>query len=445
MTASPPDNAAPGLNTFSSSLATVLTLSGVAIGLGNVWRFPYMMGAHGGSAFLLVFLFFMLIIAVPALMAELSLSRTYRAATITVLSKAFGRFGRILGYALVGGVAIAASYYSLIVANVVYSAGFALFVGFSDTTLERYAAGLYAPFVQYAIALTLMWSAIFVISRGLKEGIERISNLIVPFFFLVCIYLVYFTMSQPGAVAASLEFLQPDFSRIGMTEVFAALGQCFFSVGLGAAYILVYGKFVQEQTPIGTVAGYTAASDLGASMLASLFIVPSVLLFALPLDSGPHLLFDTMPRLFALMGGASGTATLFLVALSLIAFLSIIASFQVVTVSLEEEPFGQRLGKNRLLVIVGVVISLLLIPPTWRPEMIGTLDLVFGSGTPVVGGLFAVLAIGWRVRRTDVYQQLFATTEPGFWSRALFGWLRWAIPGALALILLGTIYTALSA
>lgn len=438
------DNAAPNLGYFASSLTTVLTLAGVAIGLGNVWRFPYMMGAYGGSAFLILFLFFMLVIAVPALMAELSLARTYRGATIRVMSLSFGRFGRALGYLLVGGVAIAASYYTLIVANVFYSAGFSLLSGFTEDRLERYATDLYLAPMQYLIALVLMWSAIFVISRGLKDGIERVSNLFVPFFFLVCLYLVWFALSQPGAVAASLEFLKPDFSRIGITEVFAALGQCFFSVGLGAAYVMVYGKYLQERARIGSIARYTALSDLGASVLASLFIVPTVLLFALPLDSGPHLLFDTLPRLFALMGGARLAATLFLLALSLIAFLSVVASFNVITLSLEEEPIGKRLGRNRLLVLIGAVESIMLIPPTWRPDMIGTLDLIFGSGTPVLGGLFAVLAIGWRVRRSEAWRQMFGTEQPGGPSRALFGWLRWAIPAALALILLGTIYSAFS-
>ncbi len=429
---------------FASSLTTVLTLAGVAIGLGNVWRFPYMMGAYGGSAFLLLFLVFMLLIAVPALMAELALARTHRAATIRVMTLSFGGLGRVLGYALVGGVAIAASYYTLIVGNVFYSAGFSLIGGFTEARLESYNEGLYAPLIQYLIALAVMWSAIFVIGRGLKGGIERVSNLFVPFFFLVCVYLVWFALSQPGAIDASLKFLKPDFSRIGMTEVFAALGQCFFSVGLGAAYIMVYGKYLQDSANIASVARYTAISDLGASMLASLFIVPSVLLFALPLDSGPHLLFDTLPRLFSLMDGARLSGTLFLTALSLIAFLSVIGSFNVITVSLEEEPYGQRLGRKRLLMIIGAVESLMMIPPTWYPEMIGPLDLLFGSGTPVVGCLLAVLAIGWRLRRTQAWQQLFGTDQPDGPSRLLFTWLRWVIPAALVIILLGSIYSAIA-
>lgn len=428
---------------FGSSLSTVLTLAGVAIGLGNVWRFPYMMGSYGGSAFLLLFLLLMLIIAVPAMMAELSLARYYRGATIRVLRLSFGGFGRFLGYLLVAGVGIAASYYIFIVANVFYSAGFSLFVGFSESAIPEYSEGLQTPILQYGIGLLILWSAILVISLGLKSGVERISKIFVPFFFLVCLYLVYFTFSQPGAIEVSKEFLKLDFSRIGFTEVFAALGQCFFSAGLGAAYIMVYGRYLRQDAPIGKVARYTALSDLSASLLASLFIVPSILLFALPLDAGPHLLFDTLPRLFALMGGARFTASLFLIALSLIAFLSVIASFNVVSLSLEEEPVGQRWSRNRLLILIGVFETFMLIPPTWNPQIIGPLDFLFGSGSPVLGGLFAVLALGWRIGRNNALQQMFATTSPGTASRLLFAWVQWVIPVVLASILIGTIYSAL--
>lgn len=428
---------------FGSSLSTVLTLAGVAIGLGNVWRFPYMMGSYGGSAFLVLFLALMLIIAVPALIAELSLARHFRGATIKVLRLSYGSFGRFLGYLLVAGVGIAASYYLVIVANVFYSAGFSVFERFSDGGIAEYSAGLGNSKLQYVIGLCILWSCLFIISVGLKSGVERISKVFVPFFFLVCVYLVFFTLNQPGAIEASLTFLQPDFSRIGFTEVFAALGQVFFSAGLGAAYIMVYGKYLQADDSIGKIAGFTALSDLGASLLASLFIVPSVLLFALPLDSGPHLIFDTLPRLFALMDGSRFIAPLFLVALSLIAFLSVIASFNVVTLSLEEEPLGQRWGRNKLLLVIGVLESVMLIAPTWNPEIIAPLDLMFGSGSPVLGSLFAVLAIAWRVNRKDAFQQMFLTAEPGSASRLLFGWVRWGIPAALTVILVGTIYSAL--
>jgi len=283
---------------FSNLLSTVMTLAGVAIGLGNVWRFPYMMGAYGGSAFLIIYLFFMVIVAVPAMTAELALARAHRGATITVLRKSFGLPGRLVGYVLVSGIIMAASYYVLVVGAVFYSAYVSIFRGFTAENIAVYEAAIAAPVEQWMIAIGVVWGAIFIIDRGLTNGIERVSNLFVPLFFLICLYLIYTALSQPGAVAALGEFLKPDFSRIGVREIFAALGQCYFSAGLGAAYVMVYGKFMRDDTRLQSAAYGTAASDVSASLLASLFLVPVILVFSMEMSSGPRLIFETLPRLF---------------------------------------------------------------------------------------------------------------------------------------------------
>jgi NSS family neurotransmitter:Na+ symporter len=427
---------------FTSLLSTVMTLAGVAIGLGNVWRFPYMMGSYGGSAFLLLYLVFMLIVAVPALTAELALARTHRGATITVLRKSFGWPGRIVGYALVGGIVMAASYYVLIVGNVFYSAYVSIAQGFSTGSLSDYASGLQSPVPAWLIAITVAWAAIFVIDRGLINGIERVSNIFVPIFFLICIYLIYATFSLPGAVDAVSKFLKPDFSRIGVREVFAALGQCYFSAGLGAAYVMVYGKFLRDDTRLQSAAAGTAFSDVGASLLASLFIVPTVLIFSMELSSGPGLLFGTMPKLFAVMEGGRVFGSMLLVGLCLVAFLSVIASFQVINVSLMEEPVGRHLGKRRLLVISGVLVSALIGLPAFQPDLIEPMDLVFGSGFTIFGGLLAIVAVVWRLDRQEVLRQFSWGATPTLSQNLLFMWLRFGIPTLLLAVLGAAIYDA---
>lgn len=436
--ASTPTRAADAAR-FSSFLATVLTLAGVAIGLGNVWRFPYMMGAYGGGAFLILFLVFLLLVAVPALVAELALARHHRGATITVLARAFGLPGRALGYALVAGTVIAMSYYSLVIGQVFYGAWFAAAHGFSGAGVERFRIGLDSAPLQYAVALAVVWAGVAVIDRGLKRGIERASNTIVPLFFAVALYLVYVALGLPEATARLLETLRPDFSRIGFKEVFAALGQCFFSVGLGATFVLVYGKFIAEDTDLRGAAACAAFGDLSASVLASLFVLPAVLAFGLSLDAGPRLLFDTLPQLFAVMPAGRTVATFMLGALGLVAFLSMVAGFQVVVVALEETPFGERLGRRRLVVGLGALETALLVLPATHPALIGPLDLAFGSGFPVAGGLLAVLAFGWTLRRPHA---AFGVAE-GRLARWLLVWLRFGIPPLLAVILFGTIYQGL--
>jgi len=430
--------------TFSSFLTTVLTLLGVAVGLGNVWRFPYMMGSYGGSAFLLLFVLFMCLIAVPALMCELALARAHRGATITVLRKSFGGVGRFLGYLLVLGVLVSGTYYTLVVGNVFYSAWYSVIHGFSSENLADFSTGLGNPVMQLAVGMAVLWSALYVIWRGLKRGIERVSETFVPFFFLVALYLIYVAMLLPGAAQAVATFLRPDFSLIGPTEVFAALGQCFFSVGLGASFALVYGKFISSDIRLGRVAAVSATGDTLASILAALFIVPTVMIFGMELNGGPRLLFETVPALLTQMPGGRVVGSFMLLSLSLVSFLSALAVYQVVSVALEEEPFGQWLGRGRLLILIGIVETLGMTYPAWHPQVIGILDLVIGSGFMVTGGLLAVVAITWSYGRAGALEEIFNDADPGPFYRLAFIWMRFVIPVALTSILLATIFGAVS-
>lgn len=428
---------------FANMLTTVLTLAGVAIGLGNVWRFPYMMGAYGGAAFLVVYLVFMLIVAVPALTTELALARAHRGGTITVLRKSFGPLGRAAGYALVGGVTMAASYYVLVVGNVFFSAYVSIASGFSAETIPQYSAELSSPVLGWAVAVAVIWAAVLVIDRGLTGGIERVSNIFVPFFFLISLYLIYVALTRPGAVGALGAFLKPDFSRIGPREIFAALGQCYFSTGLGAAYAMVYGKFIRDDARLQTAAAATAISDTTASLLASLFIVPTVLIFSLEMNSGPGLIFGTLPQLFATMDGGRIFGSLLLIGVCLVAFLSVIASFQVIHVSLSEEPLGEKIGRRRLLILIGAFVSILVGLPAFRPDLIQPMDLVFGSGFTIFGGVLAIVAVVWRLDRTEMLRQFGWGEKPGAFRHALLLWLRFGVPALLLAILGAAIYDAI--
>jgi NSS family neurotransmitter:Na+ symporter len=266
----------------------------------------------------------------------------------------------------------------------------------------------------------------------------------VPFFFVVAVYLAYVALNLPGAADAVAEFMRPDFSRIGPTEVFAALGQCFFSVGLGASFALVYGKFISNDTNLGNVAMLTASGDTLASILATLFIVPTVLVFGMELNGGPTLLFETVPALLTQMPAGRFIGSFMLMALALVAFLSAVAVFQVVTIALEEEPIGQWLGRGRLVIIIGTIETVAMVYPGWHPEIIGILDLVIGSGFMVTGGLLAVVAMTWSYGRSNALQQIFTEGDPGPFSRLIFLWMRYVIPAALICILGATIYGAVT-
>ncbi|MGH8427509.1 MAG: sodium-dependent transporter [Gammaproteobacteria bacterium] len=428
---------------FSSRTATVLSMIGVAVGLGNIWRFPYMMGRYGGSAFLFVYLAFTAFIAIPALTAEFALGRATRKGPVGAFGAAFGpRVGMAIGLLLLFTILVADSYYVVVIANVAYSLWAGIAHGFSPAALPALQSGLASGAIQYPIAIGLLAVSLYVIHRGLKGGIERISKLFVPFFWLTAAALIVGALSLPGAFAKVAIFLRPDFSAMKPVDVFAAMGQAIYSLGLGGTFMLVYGGYVADDTSIPKTAIWTAVGNSGASLLTALFIVPAALVFGLNLTQGPTLIFDTLPRLFHQLPFGEALGGAFLVGLIMVAFLSNVAALEVLYAGADDLP-RVHIGGGRLLLLIGAIEAVLILPCAFHPQFIAYLDLVFGSGMQALGCAFAVIALAWGLGRRATLNQLFGSTEGG-WRGFYFQWLRWAVPGALVLALAGYVYHVFS-
>ena len=405
---------------------------GVAVGLGNVWRFPYMMGQYGGSAFLVVYLVFVLVFAIPAVTAEWSLGRYTRHGPIGAMEKAFGPFGRLIGYVLVLTVLIANSYYVVIVGNVAFSAVFSTLTGFSSETIPLYEARLGNGVLQAGVAFLVIVAAIWVIHRGIGKGIERVSKLFVPLFGVMIVTLIVMALRLPGATTALQEFLAPDFSQLTATSIFAALGQAFFSLSLGGTFYLIYGSYLRDDENLPRTAIATGIGDVGAALLASLFIVPTVLALGLNMQAGPSLIFETLPRMFSEIPAGRIIGTAFLIGLWMMAFLSTVAAFQVIVAALTDS-FKLSLTKAGL--IVGGVEAVLMLPSALNPQIIGTLDLIFGSGMQMLGSGLTIIALFWGCDKAVAALQIFGGRTDGVRSIYLL-WLRWVVPSTLGIMLL---------
>lgn len=420
-------------------MTSILTMLGVAIGLGNVWRFPYMMGRYGGSAFLAVYLIFTILFAFPALMAEMTLGRMSGKGTLDSLRLAFGKpTGSILGYMLLVVITIAGSYYAVVVANVLFTTGFSIIPGFSGATMNDYHALLSNGLLQYGITLLLIVTSLYVIHKGLLAGVERISKIVMPLFFLALVYMIVHALSMPHALEKCREFLQPDFSVLKSSEIFAALGQAFFSVGLGGTFVVVYASFLKKDEDIPTIALYTGLGDAGASLLISLFLVPSILVFGLNMASGPGLIFDTFPLLFNAMPGGRFVGSLFLISIFIVAFLSLVAAYQVPYTCIRNEQ--TTMGSKKILIVIGLLQAVLALPTSLFPDVISVLDMVFGSGMQVLGSTFCILGLTWGVRRSEVLQHMFLSDNQTLIQKATFFWIRWIIPLALLAVLALYVY-----
>lgn len=404
---------------------------GVAVGLGNVWRFPYMMGRYGGSAFLFVYLAFVIAFAVPALMGEWALGRATRRGPLGAFTAALGRPGHGIGLLLLFTILVSTSYYVVVVGNVVYTAAFGAWHGFAAETTDAYGRGLASGPVQTVASWIVLWLALLVMYFGLHRGVERVSKMFVPFFGVVVTYLIVSSLRLPNATHHLVEFLKPDFGALTGTSVFAAMGQAFFSLSLGGTFYLIYGSYLRDDEPIPGSAVLTALGDVGAALLAALFIVPASLAFGLDLAAGPQLIFNTLPQLFADIPGGRGLGTFFLLALTTVSFLSVIAALQVL-LGAGVDALGWPRGRS--LLVIGGVESLLLLPSTFHPSLIGTLDLIFGSGMQVLGSGLALIALTWGLGRERTLQQIFRRTA-GPQPRFYLFWARWVVPAALLVTL----------
>ena len=416
---------------FSTRIATILTMIGVAVGLGNVWRFPYMMGQYGGSAFLVIYLIFVLVFAIPAITAEWSLGRFARHGPIGAMERAFGPFGRWIGYLLVLTVLIANSYYVVIVGNVAFSAIFSIATGFTPESIPIYNARLGNGALQATVAFSVIGVALWVVHKGIGKGIERVSKLFVPLFGIMIITLIIMALRLPGATTALRAFLAPDFSQLTPTSVFAALGQAFFSLSLGGTFYLVYGSYLRDDENIPKAAIVTGIGDAGAALLASLFIVPTVLALGLNMQAGPSLIFETLPVMFAAIPAGRIIGTAFLIGLWMMAFLSTVAAFQVIVAALTD---SFRLSLTKSALIVGGVEAVLMLPSALNPEIIGTLDLIFGSGMQMLGSALTIIALFWGCDKAVAAMQIFGGKTEGIRSVYLL-WLRWVVPATLGVML----------
>ena len=422
---------------FSSRSATILTMMGVAIGLGNLWRFPYMMGSHGGSAFLFVYLFFVLVFGVPAIMAEWLLGRSTRSGPIGAFTVALGKpWGTLIGGLLTIAVLIANSYYLVVVAMVAYSAWFSGTVGFNADSVVRYSSeDLANGWLVASIAIFLLVVALSIICIGFRRGVQRISQWFVPFFGLVVVYLIFHSFSLPGAGVRFAEFLRPDFSALTAVNVFAAMGQAIFSLSLGGTFFVIYGSYLRDEEKIPGSALFTALGDVGAALLASLFLIPAMLVLEIDLAQGPGLIFETLPRLFMQLPGGRVVGTLFLIAFAMMAFLSSMAALQV-GVGTIRDFFGWK--KLHVIAGIGLFEVLLIVLTAFRQDLIGPMDLIFGSGMQCLGCLIACLAVGWGLGRVAVQKQLFGMNKNVLGSIFLF-WIRWVVPlGILVVLVVAT-------
>ncbi len=409
-----------------------MALIGVAVGLGNVWRFPYMVGKFGGAAFVLFYVLVVIVIGIPGLMAELALGRETRRGPVGAFAAGGLPLGRYVGWGFFGVVTAATSYYCAVIGWVLY---FALAELLRPVGVVLDASAILPPdsgIDMGSLVRQLLCTGIVIATcgavqwRGLRAGIERASVWIMPTLYVILLILVGRSLTLPGAWAGVQWYLL-KFSVADITPavVVAAMGQAIFSMSLGGTFMVLYGSYLADHVPLGRQAVTTAIGDTMAGLLAGLAIIPAVFALGLPPASGPGLLFTTLPRVFATIPLGWLFGLLFFVGLFGAAWLSAVAALEALVAGLTD---NTRITRSRAIVLMATVTWALSIPPSLNNTIFVPWDLTFGSGMQTLGALLAVLTLGWCVSRGRALQQLSGAHPVPGW---LIHWLRFGVPAAI--------------
>ena len=391
---------------WGSRMGFVLAAAGSAVGLGNIWKFPYMTGQNGGGAFLVIYLALVFTIGLSVMLAEFAIGRAAERNPVGAFAKLKGGLWPIVGLLGIIAAFIILSFYSVVagwtIAYVIKMAG-----GLSGDAEALGAAfgGFIAdpvqPIIYHALFMAL---TVAVVVGGIKGGIERASKILMPLLFVLLIALIGRAVTLPGAEKGLAFFLTPDFSKVTGETLNGALSQAFFSLSVGMGVMMTYGSYLPRKENLGKSALWVTSLDSFVAILAGLLILPAVFAFGFDPSAGPGLTFVTLPAVFGQMPGGAFFGILFFVLLAVAALTSGVSLLEALITYV-----GDERGWNRKVATVafGVLIFLFGIPSSlsmgvWSDTKIlldknffDLMDYLTSNLIMPIGGILISVFVGW--------------------------------------------------
>ena len=409
---------------FGGRMAVISAFAGSAIGLGNIWRFPYLLGENGGAAFILLYLGFSLLLSLPIFLAESSIGRSQQVncrAAVSFLVP--GRAGRWFGFLLVVTPLWVVSYYSVVGGWSLDYLARAATLEFVRSTPEQLSGGferfISNPWLPAVFHVLFLGATAAVVAFGVKAGIEKFCKWSIPTLFVLIVLIAVYSLTLPGAGKGVEYLLKPDFSKVTTHTIIDALGQSFFSLSLGTGIVITYSSYVKKSENLMVAGVGTAISDLSFALLAGFAIIPAVFSAGIEPGAGPTLIFDTLPFIFSSLAEhapifSSIASILFFVAIFIAALTSSISLLEVGVAYCTEE-LGMRRGWACVVLfclcgIFGGLCSL-----SFGPLSDATLlglnlfdfaDSAASNVLMVIGSLLSVILAGWVMPRSVLFREL---------------------------------------
>ena len=406
-------------DSFGSKFGVIAATAGSAIGLGNIWRFPYVAGENGGAAFIIIYLGFIVAIGIPVMLSEFLIGRSAQ-------QNVFGSFRKLAPgrpWFMIGIMGVAAAF--MILAFYTAVAGWTLeyiyqsivngFAGKSPEQLD----GMFNSFIQ-GTGRPLMWFFVFmtltalIIISGVQKGIERYTKILMPLLLLLLFILVFRSVTLPGAGKGIGFLFKPDFSKITASTVLEALGQAFFSLSIGMGTLITYGSYIRKDNVLGSTAFSVALADTFIAVLAGLAIFPAVFAFNIAPESGEGLVYITLPNIFQQMPGGYFFSLMFFVLLGVAALTSTISVLEVIVAFFVEELKLKRKAATWLATSSVSILGIMCVLSTsvmsdvqlFGFTVFELLNFTSANILLPLGGFFIVIFVAWFFGRRKVTTEL---------------------------------------
>jgi neurotransmitter:Na+ symporter, NSS family len=435
---------------WNSSLGFILAAAGSAIGLGNIWRFPYITGVNGGGAFVMLYLIIVLLAGLPIMYLELSLGRAGKRGPVgAIKALAPGSFWKYLGYlAVITGIGIL-SYYGVVAGWTVYYTFKAVVSGFeSGQSAQLFGTMTKNGPLQISMLFLFIGVTTGVVVMGIKGGIEKMSMILMPVLLLLLTGLIIYSLFLPKAMSGLKFYLVPRVSGFTKTTFVYALGQAFFSLSVGMGAMLTYGSYLSKKENILKAGMVVVLFDTAIALMAGLIIFS--IIGGAPKSSGPGLVFVHISDLFAGFSGGRIIAIAFFSLLSIAALTSTISLLEVAASYLMDE---HKMDRRWAAITVGFITFIVGIPSalslgasdfftkfttiggkTW--SFLGIFDYIFGNLSLAVGGMLIVFFVVFKWKLKNAEEEIFRNTKGKEWAKkALRPLILFVAPAAVALVI----------
>ncbi|PCI53308.1 MAG: sodium-dependent transporter [Alphaproteobacteria bacterium] len=423
---------------WSSNANFLLAAVGFSVGLGNIWRFPYVMGENGGAAFLIIYLVCVVVIALPLLVSELAIGRLGRGSPVGSIVNVAQKVGVSKRWGSIGGLAVLCVYFVMTYYTVIAGWTFDYFVlsisgGFAGISNEG-AGAVFASLTGNPLRM-LFWHTVVniilvvVLRQGIRGGIERAVRVLMPVLFVCLVVMVVYAVIAGDMPQAAAFLFTPDFSQVTIKTIMIAVGQAFFSIGIGMAALIAFGSYLSDDISIPRSAMIIVLADTGVAVMAGLAIFPLVFAFGLEPSEGPGLIFQTLPVAFGQMPGGQVFGSVFFFLLIAAAMTSCIGGTEAVVAWLDEH---KGISRKKATLIVGFAIWLVgglsilsfsewsnyfpldFIPAFAGKTIFDTIDFLAANILLILGGILTSVFIGWRVPK-HVQLKAIGITESWFY------------------------------